>query len=151
MWRMIVMVLVVGFLAPGCAYIGFGDEESREGEDAKKTVVDQVEIPVQTDLKPRPKPPAPPLSPSLDPATLIGLNQAEVLAAFGEPKNRKDAAPAQVWQYAAGECEVELFFYLDLSDEQFHLLNYDTNQPNGGADAAQRCFDQVLGRRPQVN
>lgn len=168
MWRMIVMVFVVGLLAPGCSYLGFERDGDRDEGNADEPVADHVKAPpaaaIDPVLRPRPKPspspvPAPASAPSFDPATLIGLDQAEVLAAFGEPTARKDDAPARVWQYATGECAVNLFFYLDLGDEQFHLLTYKVNktdggkvnQTNGGTDAAQRCFDQVLGRRPQAN
>lgn len=148
MWRLLLAIVFVAVGTSGCSFLGF-DREGDKGD----TPVEQVEPQAPVMAKPQPTPPAPapaPL-PSLDPATLIGLDQAEIIAALGEPKERGDEAPARVWRYVADDCVVKLFFYLDLGDEEFHLLTYETNQQDGGSDAAQRCFDQVLRRRPRNN
>lgn len=146
MWRRLLAIVFVAVGTSGCAFLGFNHEG-----DKGDTPVEQAEPQAAVTAKPRLKPLAPAPLPSLDPATLIGLDQAEVIAALGEPEKRGDEAPAQVWRYLTDECVVKLFFYLDLGDEEFHLLSYETNQQDGGSDAAKRCFDQVLRGRPRNN
>ncbi len=152
MWRTAVLAVVITSIASGCSWVRFSAPEKEEVEApvpevaAKKTVA--IVVPT-----PREKPTVLPSLPTFDPQTLIGLGQSEVIAALGQPNAREEIAPARVWRYAAVDCEVKLFFYLDLRDEQFHLLSYETseqaNERNGDSDAAQRCLDQVRKGRPR--
>lgn len=147
MWRIIVLAVVVAVIASGCSLGRFDPFGKADKADTR----DDQEATAMAAPSPRPKPPAPPSLPAFDPATLIGLEQAEVITALGEPKEREENAPARVWRYTALDCEVKLFFYLDLKDEQFHLLSFETSKQNGGSDAAQRCFDQVREGRTRIN
>jgi hypothetical protein len=145
MWRIFVLAVVVALIASSCSLgrIGPFGKADKADSDQEATAIAAP--------SPRPKPSAPPSLPAFDPATLIGLEQAEVITALGEPKEREENAPARVWRYTALDCEVKLFFYLDLKDEQFHLLSFETSEQNGGSDAAQHCFDQVREGRTRIN
>jgi hypothetical protein len=174
MWRTLVLAFSVAVLMTGCSYFR---SETPDPNDVPPEPV--VEPPVIAAPAPRHKPSPPPApsppEPSYDPSKLIGLSEADVSTLFGAPSGKDEQAPARIWRYVADDCVVTLFFYLDLDDEEFHLLTYEANQQkvgetnkptvgaanqsstgekdagpsNGGANAAQRCFDQVLGQRAQ--
>src|SRR5579862_9885704 len=42
---------------------------------------------------------------------LTGLRQPEILAMLGKPDLKRDEPPAQLWQYRAADCVLNLFFY----------------------------------------
>lgn len=42
---------------------------------------------------------------------LAGLKPDDVLAILGEPDLRRDEPPAELWQYRAADCVLNLFFY----------------------------------------
>jgi hypothetical protein len=46
-----------------------------------------------------------------DPKELVGLDHAVVRRALGEPLHVRNEMPAQVWQYATGDCVVDLYLY----------------------------------------
>jgi hypothetical protein len=145
MWRVFVAVFGVAVLGAGCSFFR---PEPPVQKAPEPEILTEIEAPAVKAPEPRVKPEPPP-KPSYDPSILIGLNEAQVIAAIGDPDTREEKAPAHIWRYSANECTVNLFFYLDLGDEEFHLLSHETNHQDGGADAAQRCYDQALGERAQ--
>ena len=58
---------------------------------------------------------AAPISPMVhltgDPKELVGLDHAVVRRALGDPMYIRNELPAQVWQYATGDCIVDLYLY----------------------------------------
>ena len=46
-----------------------------------------------------------------DPAELVGLDNATVRRVLGDPQRIRNDHPAQVWQYATGDCIVDLYLY----------------------------------------
>ena len=62
---------------------------------------------------PFPAPPALPSSPSQVPAIgdLAGMGPPEILALLGEPDLQREEPPAEIWQYRAADCVLDLFFY----------------------------------------
>lgn len=144
MWRKFVAVLCVVNMVAGCSL--FRSEQPVQDVPEPKPAA-EIEAPA---VKKVPEPPRfkplPPPTPNFEPSGLVGLDEAQVLAQVGEPNSREEQIPARIWRYAANECIVSLYFYLDLGDEKFHLLSHETNQRNGDADAAQRCYNQVFGQ-----
>src|SRR5258708_502573 len=84
---------------------------------------------VMTPPIPRPtrKPPAPPLrvprpkatppateDEAIEPNRLIGLDESQTAQWLGEPNQRTDASPATIWRYLTRDCQVDVYFYLDL-------------------------------------
>ena len=99
---------------------------------------------------PLPPPPAPP---PLTEIKLVGLSQDEVQALLGPPSTAAERPPAKVWQYRAGNCAVDVYFYLDVGRNAFYALHYDSPAPTSAGtpapatvsahDAADRCLTRV--------
>jgi len=45
---------------------------------------------------------------------LIGLDQPAATRLFGTAAERSEEPPATIWRYKTANCELDLFFYLDL-------------------------------------
>lgn len=119
--------------------------EDSQAEDSQAAVV--VTKPA---AKPKPVvaavppavPPAP-TKPSLEPQALIGLGEEEITRLLGEPRDVRNDPPAMVWNFAAGECRLDLFFYLDLKSQDFRALSYNFD-PNATSDGAKKaCLEKI--------
>jgi len=99
-------------------------------------------------------PPPPPPAPSpLTEIKLVGLSEDEVQALLGAPNTAADRPPAKVWEYRAGNCAVDVYFYLDVGRNAFYALHYDSPAPTSSGtstpatvsahDAADRCLIRV--------
>jgi hypothetical protein len=69
-------------------------------------------------------------------AELIGLDQSAATRLFGPAAEKSDEPPATVWRYKSGSCELDLFFYLDLSSGRMRTLHYALK--GAGADVVKR-------------
>ncbi|MBV9521667.1 MAG: hypothetical protein JO010_02665 [Alphaproteobacteria bacterium] len=117
--------------------------------------------PVAEPLPPRPArkpaPPAPmariaPTEPSeppppIDPQRVIGLDQAEASQWLGEPGERTEAAPATIWRYTSQDCEVDIYFYLDLQHKVMRALHYEVRSNDIVDQRSERCFQQLVNER----
>jgi hypothetical protein len=91
-------------------------------------------LPAQGDLA------APPLK-------LIGLTQQETVSLLGAPTAQWDRPPAKVWRYQGPGCAVDVFFYLDVSRNEFSALRTTVAGPDGAAPpSAQPNGQQCLNR-----
>jgi hypothetical protein len=80
----------------------------------------------------------PPRLPSLD--QLTGLHPAEIIALLGQPDLRRDEPPAQLWQYRAADCVLNLFFYRERG--AYRLTRAETwDRSFAGSSSAGRCRD----------
>ena len=105
-------------------------------------------IPAQQKVEavlPPPPPPPPPEAPAM--VKLIGLGEAETLALLGTPYEQREVAPAKVWDYAATGCRLEVFLYLDVASNSFHVLQYRASGDVSGSEASQRCLKRVVDER----
>lgn len=59
-----------------------------------------------------------------DPSGLIGLGLGEAELLFGPPDRQREGLPARIWQYADAGCEVQLYFYFELTEKRYRLLHY---------------------------
>jgi hypothetical protein len=62
---------------------------------------------------------------------LAGLHQPDVLALLGKPDFTLDEPPAELWQYRAADCVLNLFFYRE--PHEFRLVRAEAWQ-RGPAD-----------------
>jgi hypothetical protein len=46
-----------------------------------------------------------------DPASFIGLGDAELSRTLGQPKQVRKDAPAEIWQYSGADCVVDFYLY----------------------------------------
>jgi hypothetical protein len=81
---------------------------------------------------------------AIDPDRVIGMNEADTQQWLGEPTERKDAPPATIWRYASRDCEVEIYFYLDLQQRIMRALHYEVRGTDSGEQRPERCFQQLV-------
>lgn len=90
---------------------------------------------------------AAPTAPPADTVTqLNGRNQAGVATLLGEPQARDEAAPATIWRYVARDCELDVYFYLDLNAKELRALHYEV-KGNDAVDRPQQCYAQLVADR----
>lgn len=82
----------------------------------------------------------------LDPDALMGLDQRQTKRLLGVPAAMEDQSPARVWSYANGACTLKVFFFMDLSSQDFRALSYDVKSSEHVPDVDQRCFAQLLAQ-----
>jgi hypothetical protein len=91
----------------------------------------------------KPKPP-PATDPSLPDATeLIGLDQSGATRLLGPAAERFEKPPAAVWRFKNGNCELDLFFYLDLRSNQMRTLHYALKGDGGDPARRQDCLKSL--------
>jgi hypothetical protein len=149
------------FLLAACDI--FGPQEPLPQEPA--AVIDDTPAlpPVAEPPPPRPAhkptPPAPavqaapvaPVEPTalVDPAHVIGLDQTATIDWLGEPSGRREAPPATIWRYANEDCEIDLYFYLDLQHRVMRALHYEVRSHDIVDQQSQRCFQQFVNEHRQ--
>jgi hypothetical protein len=145
-FRVVFAVLAAATLA-GCEGLGLGPATPAASPAPPGP---PPEAPRTAHVVPPPPPPAP--SP-LTEIKLVGLSEDEVQALLGPPAVAADRPPAKVWQYRAGSCSVDVYFYLDVGRNAFYALHYDSPAPTSSGtpapatvsahDAADRCLTRV--------
>jgi hypothetical protein len=77
---------------------------------------------------------------------LVGASRDHTAFLLGSPAAEREAAPAKVWHYRdqAGECAVDVYFYLDVARNDFFALHYDVR--NGAAEIGGEAADHCLRR-----
>jgi hypothetical protein len=74
-------------------------------------------------------------------AELTGLQPPQIVAMLGQPDLKRDDPPAEVWQYRAADCVLNLFFYED--QQVYHLTHAETWDRNLSTSVAPaRCRDE---------
>ena len=80
-----------------------------------------------------------PLHPT-DIQDLTGLRPADIVSILGPPDLKRDEPPAELWQYRAADCVLNLFFYDNAGG--FRLSRVETWQRSlSAASAPVRCHD----------
>lgn len=74
---------------------------------------------------------------------LIGLTQNETAALLGPPSAQWERPPAKVWHYQGPDCTLDIFFYLDLSRNEFSALHFAAAGPEGAAPPNQQCVSRI--------
>jgi hypothetical protein len=86
-------------------------------------------------------PPAPPIT------ELIGLDQPAATRLLGPAAERSEAPPATVWRYRNADCQLDLFFYLDLRSGSMRTLHYSLKD-DGDPARRQNCLRSLLASPP---
>jgi hypothetical protein len=115
---------------------------------------------------PRPsrKPPAPPLrvprpkatppaaeDEAIEPNRLIGLDENDTARRLGEPDQRTDASPATIWRYLTRDCQVDMYFYLDMQTAVRRALHFDVTSDYIDEGRSERCFKQIVDEHRRRN
>ena len=80
-----------------------------------------------------------------DPAGMIGADAGAVQRLFGPPRLVRYDAPAELWQYRARDCVVDLFLYQE--KDGLRLLYLEARTGAAQATAARPCLEAVLAGR----
>jgi hypothetical protein len=149
------LLVVAGGLG-ACTSLGSGDESGKPATPPPAATAPAQRPPPMVAALPRPtrKPPAPDEAavppretPAIDPQHVIGLKQGDAEEWLGEPTERKDAPPATIWRYVSRDCEVDIYFYLDLQQRIMRALHYEVRGNDSGRQRSERCFQQLVERR----
>ena len=74
---------------------------------------------------------------------VVGLTQAETVSVLGAPNAQWDRPPAKVWHYQGPDCAIDVFFYLDVSRNEFSALRYTTVGSDATAATSQNCLNRI--------
>ena len=76
---------------------------------------------------------------------IVGMSRGETSSLLGAPTEERDAAPAKIWKFSAGDCVVDVYFYLDVKRNDFYALHYNVQDRNGATtgEAADRCLQRI--------
>ena len=79
-----------------------------------------------------------------DPKELVGLDHAVVRRALGDPLRIRNELPAQVWQYATGDCIVDLYLYDQ--DGAWTVTYVEARSHTAESAPTARCLRSLLER-----
>jgi hypothetical protein len=83
----------------------------------------------------------PPLNvPPVDPHTIVGKSQDQMVAMLGQPTAIQNSPPATIWQYRTDSCVLDVLFYMDMGTNSLRALDYDARFPDAPAN------DELIGR-----
>ena len=77
-----------------------------------------------------------------DPASFIGLGDADLSRALGEPKQVRKDEPAEIWQYSGANCVVD--FYLYAGDTGLAVAYLEARDQAAETTPADRCVKSLL-------
>ncbi len=81
---------------------------------------------------------------TVDPARVIGLDQAGTVDWLGEPSQRTEAPPATRWRYVSRDCEIDVYFYLDMQHRIMRALHYEVRSNDIVERRPEQCFQQLV-------
>jgi hypothetical protein len=77
---------------------------------------------------------------------LIGLDQPAATRLFGTAVERSEEPPAAIWRYKTANCELDLFFYLDLRSGRMRTLHYAFRGDATDSSRRQNCLRDLAAR-----
>jgi hypothetical protein len=93
-----------------------------------------------------PEPAQRPSGPNPRPEELIGLDQPAATRLFGTAVERSEEPPATIWRYKTANCELDLFFYLDLRSGRMRTLHYAFKGDAADSARRQNCLRDLATR-----
>jgi hypothetical protein len=78
---------------------------------------------------------------------LIGLDQPAATRLLGTAAERAEEPPATVWRYKTANCELDLYFYLDLRSGRMRTLHYTFKGDATDAVGRQSCLTELAAAR----
>lgn len=77
------------------------------------------------------------------PDDLRGQTEIQVMNELGSPLSTRAEGTSTIWRYRAEECSLDIYFFLDVADNQRRALSYELIPPQSGARAAERCYQAL--------
>ncbi|WP_158045859.1 hypothetical protein [Skermanella pratensis] len=110
-------------------------------------------LPAPAEALPSPATPAAPaLAPAAPPSdhpgpkALVGLDEQATVRLLGEPSWTEDVPPAKYWQYATPSCVLRVFFFMEMTTQNFRALSYELTSSDDAPNVHERCFAQLLAQ-----
>ncbi|MFN3461640.1 MAG: hypothetical protein ACK4ZN_11575 [Oceanibaculum sp.] len=76
---------------------------------------------------------------------LRGQTEIQVMGALGSPSTTRTEGTSTIWSYRSGECGLDVYFFLDVADNQRRALSYEFTPNPVDSAAQQRCFLALKG------
>lgn len=93
---------------------------------------------------PKPEPPADqPTDAGFDPETLIGADRATARAILGAPDSVVEQSSSTVWAYGDATCGLDVFFFLDVNDDELRVLTYELKLADESESGRSRCLNRL--------
>jgi hypothetical protein len=80
-----------------------------------------------------------------DPDRFIGATPATLIAELGEPRLRRQESPAEVWQYRAQGCVLDLFLYEET--QVFKVVHLEARDASAQSVETRSCLRSLLEAR----
>lgn len=130
-WRLLA-VLLVGSLA-GCSGASWPTLSAPDTSAPSSATPKIATVPPKLPKTTKQHPAA--TATSVDPERLLGMNAAGLRDNLGPPSAVTADGPAEIWEYAMGECLLRLYLYADIGTGERRTLRYNASRaPGAGAD-----------------
>jgi hypothetical protein len=74
------------------------------------------------------------------PEELKSKTETEIVKLLGRPATMRAEGTGTVWTYRAGTCSLDVYFFLDVADNQRRALSYEILPAPGGLDPGEDCY-----------
>jgi hypothetical protein len=78
---------------------------------------------------------------------LIGLDQQAAKNLLGATYEVSEQSPAVVWRFHAGDCELDLAFYLDLRSGEMRTLSYEFKGEGPDMAKQEACLNAIVASK----
>jgi hypothetical protein len=133
-------------LLGGCATLETETPDA-SAEAAAPVVVSEPQVAALPTIpvpKRKPAPPAPVFQ--ISPKSLVGLNQEATVALLGKTTDVRTESTATVWKYRTEDCELEVFFYLEVPSQTYRALTYDLKTAADSDYATRSCLGLIKAK-----
>ncbi len=140
-FRRLLGVAACALLLAACESLPFSKSDAATETKAAETVPGAAETEVAAIPPPEPEPDI-----DNDPARLIGMAPPDIVTFLGAPELIRRETPANIWQYRAEGCVLDLVLY---PEEGTDRVTYVEARENGlDIMPAKVCLNRVLRKRP---
>lgn len=74
------------------------------------------------------------------PDDLRGQTEIQVINVLGSPISTRAEGTSTIWSYRSDACTLDIYFFLDVADNQRRALSYELIARQTGAQAGERCY-----------
>jgi hypothetical protein len=109
----------------------------KDGEESDDGIVAALPAPAVVPAEPEP------LAEASSPDELKSKAETDVARLLGRPVTTRREGTGTIWTYRANSCSLDVYFFLDVADNQRRALSYEI-LPEGADDAAiQSCYKAI--------
>jgi len=93
--------------------------------------------------------PAAAAKPTIQPASVVGLNRRDVRKLLGEPGLIRHDAPAEVWQYRTAACVLDLVLYREKNEPR--VAYAEARTPAADPTPTDSCLTDIAAKRRHLS